>query len=211
MCNHRLAPIGLGNQVLPEGQHICCIYRDEIERDEVIGQFLKAGIEVHERVLYLADDSASEGLKQELIAHQIELATPAPKLHILNSDSAYVPDALFSPDQAIEALRDFYLESQRQGAPGARVAGEINWRHFSEPKHIEVLLEYEASVNQLLVQYPVTACCFYNANRYDGQTIIDLLSVHPMVIMRQQLIRNPFYVEPSLFVQRLKQRTMANS
>ena len=45
------------------------------------------------------------------------------------------------------------------------------------------LLEYESRVSMLLRDHPVTAVCQYDANEFDGATIIDVLKVHPQMII----------------------------
>ena len=35
---------------------------------------------------------------------------------------------------------------------------------------------------------------------------MDVLSVHPMMIVRGQIVKNPFYIEPEEFLSQLKTR-----
>ena len=42
--------------------------------------------------------------------------------------------------------------------------------------------------------------------RFDGDTIMDVLAVHPMTIVRGQVVRNPFFVEPGAFLRELHTR-----
>jgi hypothetical protein len=70
----------------------------------------------------------------------------------------------------------------------------------------EELMEYESQVNRLLETVPCTACCQYNARKLDGGMIMDVLSVHPMMIVRGQLVENPYFVEPGEFMSQLKRR-----
>lgn len=37
---------------------------------------------------------------------------------------------------------------------------------------------------------------------------MDVLSVHPVMIVRGQLVKNPYYIEPSIFLEKLKARTL---
>ena len=36
---------------------------------------------------------------------------------------------------------------------------------------------------------------------------MDVLSVHPVMIVRGQLVKNPYYIEPTIFLEKLKART----
>jgi len=68
------------------------------------------------------------------------------------------------------------------------------------------LLDYEARLTLLLAEHPCTACCQYDTRRFDGNTIMDVLAVHPMAIIRGQVVKNPFYVEPGIFLQEIHSR-----
>ena len=62
------------------------------------------------------------------------------------------------------------------------------------------LLEYESKVTMLLREHPITAVCQYNSNSFDGATIMDVLKVHPMMIVSGSVISNPFFIEPEEFL-----------
>jgi hypothetical protein len=40
---------------------------------------------------------------------------------------------------------------------------------------------------------PVTAICQYDTRLFDGETLYRLLTVHPMMIVRGRVVRNPYY------------------
>ena len=52
------------------------------------------------------------------------------------------------------------------------------------------------------VESGLQAHCQYDARRFDGATLFDVLNVHPMMIIRGQVVRNPYYVEPEHFLER---------
>lgn len=54
----------------------------------------------------------------------------------------------------------------------------------------------------MLETHPVTAICQYDANRFDGDTILQCLEVHPYMIVRGQVVQNPFYMKPEEFIER---------
>ena len=105
----------------------------------------------------------------------------------------------------LETLRNYYSSCIEDGIIGARVSGEMTWALKGLPGS-EKLMEYEAQVNNVLVTHPVTAICQYDANQFDGGTIIDVLNVHPMMIVRGQIVRNPYYMKPEDFLEDFNQR-----
>lgn len=36
--------------------------------------------------------------------------------------------------------------------------------------------------------------------------MMDVLSVHPVMIVRGQLVKNPYYMDPAVFLEKLKER-----
>jgi hypothetical protein len=58
------------------------------------------------------------------------------------------------------------------------------------------LMEYESLVNRVVVTHPVTAVCQYDANRFDGATILKCLEVHPYMIVHGLVVHNPYYITP---------------
>jgi hypothetical protein len=87
------------------------------------------------------------------------------------------------------------------GRPGARVIGEM------PPDIAEIpggtrLLEYEARVNSLLRAHPVTAVCQYDAHAFGGADCMDVLTVHPMMLVRGAVVLNPFFIPPEEFLRR---------
>jgi hypothetical protein len=47
---------------------------------------------------------------------------------------------------------------------------------------------------------PLTVMCQYDARKFDGSTIYDVINVHPIMIVRGHILRNPFYVPPDQFI-----------
>jgi len=46
----------------------------------------------------------------------------------------------------------------------------------------------------------MTICCQYDTSRFDANTIMDVLEVHPMMIVNEKLVRNPIYVDPETYL-----------
>jgi hypothetical protein len=47
---------------------------------------------------------------------------------------------------------------------------------------------------------PVTAVCQYDARSFDGAVIMDILKVHPLMVIRGSVIHNPFFIKPEEFL-----------
>jgi hypothetical protein len=66
----------------------------------------------------------------------------------------------------------------------------------------ERLIEFEAAVNTIVGECPITGLCQYDARLFDGETLFEVLRAHPMMVVRGQVVRNPGYVPPEEYLKR---------
>lgn len=115
------------------------------------------------------------------------------------TNETYFEDGHFDPDRMLTILKDYCNLAHIEGYSGSRVIGEM----VPEIKNVpggERLLEYESRVTLLLKDHPVTAVCQYDANTFDGAALMDVLKVHPLMIIRGRVVHNPFFVSPEEFL-----------
>jgi len=200
--NENLTNMGFTDERFPSGTHMCLIYSNENERRKVIGKFLESGITANEKVSYFADIMKPEAVCEWLRKMDIKL----PKddgFSVLNAEDTYCTDGEFIPENMLNKLRAFYENATKGGYPNARVSGEMSWA-LKEIPGSERLMEYEALVNDVLVTHPVTAICQYDANQFDGADILNVLKVHPMMVVHGQIVYNPYYMKPEDFLKAYK-------
>lgn len=199
-CQKKLSSMGFTKELYPAGTHMCLIYSHEDERRKIIGKYLESGIIGNEKVSYFADTMQPGEVRQWLLDMEIEL--PADDaFSILSAENTYCPDGNFVPEKMLDTLRAFYVQAKNAGYTNSRVSGEMSWALRGIPGS-DRLMEYEALVNEVLVTHPVTAVCQYDASRFTGSTILNVLKVHPMMIVRGQIVRNPYYMKPQDFRER---------
>ena len=99
----------------------------------------------------------------------------------------------------IQNLTNFYNDSIKLNFKGARVVGEMIPEVEKMPGG-DRLLEYESRISILTRTVPVTAVCQYDANSFDGGTIMEVLKVHPMMIVNGSVVQNPFFIEPEIYL-----------
>jgi len=192
--------LGFTDEPFPKGIHMCLFYSTEQERVDVISRFLQAGLRAGERVCYFVGSLPPEGLTSRLADLGIDISKEEATRQLLcaTTKSAYYPKGLFDPDSMLETLKAFYSASLEGGFSGVRGVGEMNWALEDIPG-ADRLVEYEARFNTELKKTPLTSICQYNINLFDGRTIMDILRLHPAVILRGRITRNPFYSVPDEF------------
>ena len=198
MNRKNLADMGFTKKSFPAGTHMCLIYSHDDERRNVIGRFIESGIIGKEKVAYFADVMKPEEVREWLRNMEVELPQEN-GFSIRVAENTYCPDGEFVPEKMLHMLRTFYTQAKADGYPNVRGSGEMSWALRGIPGS-DRLVEYEALLNELVVTHPVTAICQYDANQFSGATILNVLKVHPMMIVHGQIVYNPYYIKPQDFL-----------
>ncbi len=155
----RTISLGFSDTIVPEGQHICYIYNDDSERLEVMAKYLKSGMNAQEKLLYLVDAMTSEEMLDHLRDLGVDFRGAKPKdFTIADATPAYCPSGFFRTEEMLDLVKDFYLNAVKEGYSGARGTGEMSWCLNNDVAKAEDLFDYEARLNNLLKDYPYTAC-----------------------------------------------------
>jgi hypothetical protein len=199
--NRPTISLGFTDQPFTAGVHICQIIGNDDERQESLFKFLLSGLQAGERTSCFSEKVSESGLAEFLGRYSISFdeAKETGALTLAGSRDIYFQDQRFDPERMLQVLSDYYEDSIEQGYPAARVIGEMT----PEVQHIPGgtrLLEYEAKVSLLLRKHPVTAVCQYDAHDFDGATIMDVLKVHPLMVVRGSVVHNPFFIPPEEYL-----------
>jgi len=197
-ASRRRISLGEGRTEYPEGTHLCLVFSEEPQRRSSIAAFLAAGLRARERVGYFAE-STPLGTVREWVDAAIAPGEARGRLEVTTAESAYAPAGYFTPEEMLGRLESYYRDAVGEGLAGARVSGEMEWALRGLPGS-ERLVEYEARLNLLVYIHPVTAVCQYDARRFDGATLLDVLRIHPMMIVDGQIVENPYYVKAEDFL-----------
>jgi hypothetical protein len=197
----RTISLGFSEEKVFEGQHICYIFNDDEERRRVMAKYLESGRLANEKLLYLVDVITPEEMLRSLEDLGVDVRTKPAALTVEEAGQGYCPQGVFNSDEMLQLVRDFYHEAvDTEGYAGARGTGEMSWCLVKGRADEVTILEYEARLNLLIAEHPYTACCQYDARRFEGHLIMDVLAVHPVMIVRGQLVKNPFFVPPDIFL-----------
>ncbi|MBT4138564.1 MAG: hypothetical protein HOE48_11650 [Candidatus Latescibacteria bacterium] len=205
MCsNHTKVSLGFNDEMIPVGAHICQIFTDDEERSESLYKFLLSGLQTGERTTCFSDKVDGRDFRDFLATHDASYdeCEENKSLSLFGTREVYFQDDVFDPDRMLDTLSTYHEESLDLGFPAARAIGEMN----PIVQNIEGgnrLLEYEAKVSLLLREHPVTTVCQYDATSFDGATIMDILRVHPQMVVRGSVVHNPFFIPPEEFLKNL--------
>ncbi|HEY5957198.1 MAG TPA: MEDS domain-containing protein [Polyangiaceae bacterium] len=195
--NNAASPIDLGfvSARVPLGAHVCQIYNDNEERDRALLRFLSSGLQANESTACFTESIDLATLREWFDREGISVDDRAStgQFTFSSAEAVYFEGGYFDPERMLKLLAQFHKESVAQGRTGARVIGEMS-RAIATIEGGSRLFEYEARVNRLVREHPITAVCQYDARAFDGATIMDVLAVHPLMVVRGNVIQNPFFV-----------------
>ncbi len=193
----RSIDLGFTQAHVSPGAHICQIYVDDQERDDALFLFLTAGLLGKESTACFSEnlDRSRLGAALDAVGLSLDAVQSDGRLQLSGAEAVYFQDGYFDPERMLALLAAFHGASVARACPGARIIGDMSPR-ICQIQGGSRLLEYEAKVNCTLRQHPLTAVCQYDAREFDGPTIMDVLTVHPMTLFRGTVVHNPFFVSP---------------
>lgn len=193
--------MGFTGEHFEMGTHICLIYSSEEERKYIISRFLERGLAGNERVAYFADNVDKTVVRDWLEELGVDISQGDVKRSFVlaNTNQVYHPSGTFVPEEMLNTLKNFYLRSIEEEYSGARGTAEMEWAVKGIPGS-ERLMEYESKINLIVKDYPITALCQYDVNKFDGATILECLKVHPYMIVKGQVVNNPYYIRPEEYL-----------
>jgi len=205
MATNNTISLGFTEQQFPPGIHICQIFGDDDERKDALFKFLLSGLQAGERASCFSEKVDKADLAEFMNQNGISYnkLTDSGALTLAGVRDVYFQDNRFDPERMLQVLSQYHNESMQQGYSASRTIGEMD----PMVQHIpggSRLLEYEAKVSLLLREHPMTAVCQYDSHGFDGATIMDILKVHPLIVMRGSVVHNPFFIPPEEFLSQME-------
>jgi hypothetical protein len=205
-------PIHVADGVLAKRTHICAFFNGFDEQHRVLRSFIKEGFERGEKAFHIVDPELREDHLKRLgeAGIDVDQAIASGQLEVRRWQDAYLRDDQFDQVGMLALLDELLRSGAAAGNPLIRFvskvepslvekAGEANW------------LEYETRVNDTVGKYHDPVICTYDLTNFSASLIMDMLRVHPVVIVGGVLQENPFFVAPDQFLVELRQRKSARS
>ena len=93
----------------------------------------------------------------------------------------------------------------REGFPLSRIVCHMDWA-AEDRSHVDNLVEFESRVNDVWRRHDDAVICVYDLAKFGGDTVVDIMRTHPMIIIGGILQQNPFFVPPEEFLRELRER-----
>ena len=200
-------PIRLAGSELRDVRHVCAFFHSEDERYRVLLPFMKDGLACGDKAVHVVSPGEHDSHRHRLVEAGIDVrgAEERGELEVLSSTDVYLRDGRFDQDRMLNVFEQLAMEGRAKGRAG-RFVCEMEWAAAEGHAHINDLIEFEFRVNDLWIRHPDAVICVYDLAKFDGQTVIDIVRTHPIIIIGGVLQENPFYVPPAQFLAELKGR-----
>lgn len=192
--------VGIPGAELAPGDHVCVFYQSRAGRDEILIPYLREGLWAGDKCVCVVDADEPESVLAAL-GPDVDLSECLDRrqLQVERSTDTYLTGGSFST----EAMLDFWDRTVGGAVAGgfefARAAGEMTWALRQLPGVTE-LVSYESRLNRFLPRYPQVILCFYELDLFSGEVLIDVLKVHPKVLLGGMVLDNPYYLDPDEFL-----------
>lgn len=201
----KTSPIAFAGCELAETRHVCAFFNSDEEAYQVLLPFIADGFRCNHKAVHIVNPGEDRAHRERLTAAGIDLhgAEQLGQFDLKINTEAYLHEGRFDPDRMLGVFE--HVATQPSPYPLSRIVCSMDWAAGDAPC-IDRLIEFESRVNNLWQRTEDAVICVYNLDKFSGDTVIDIMRTHPMVIIGGTLQRNPFYVPPEQFLQELRER-----
>jgi len=201
------APIPFAGSHLMEARHVCAFFNSDDEQYRVLLPFIKDGFECGDKAVHVVNPDQRQDHLQRLAAVGIDLtaAQQTGQLELRTNTEAYLRDGRFDQDRMLEAFEQLASGNDKSGFPLSRIVCRMDWAGEGR-SHVDDLVEFESRVNEVWHRHDDAVICVYPLAKFGGDTVVDIMRTHPMIIIGGILQQNPFFVTPEEFLRELRER-----
>jgi hypothetical protein len=200
-------PISLAGSQLDEVRHVCAFFNSDEEEYRVLLPFIKEGFETGDKAVHVVNPDQHQDHLQRLVAAGIDTAATqqSGQFELRTNTEAYLRDGHFDQDRMLASFEQLASGNTEGGYPLSRICCRMDWA-VEDRSHIDDLIEFESRVNDVWRRHDDAVICTYHLSKFGGDTVIDIMRTHPMIIIGGILQQNPFFVPPQEFLPELRER-----
>ena len=206
------APISLAGSHLGETRHVCAFFNNDEEEYRVLLPFIRDGLKSGDKAVHVLNPEQRQDHLQRLSAAGIDSAEAQQngQLELRVNTEVYLPDGRFDQDRMLQVFEQLASGNATGGFPLSRICCRMDWA-VEDRSHVDDVIEFESRVNDVWCRHDDAVICTYHLGQFGGDSVIDIMRTHPLVIVGGILQRNPFYVPPDEFLQEFRHRRAGRS
>src|SRR5215475_1109512 len=182
-------------------RHKCLIYDGHpSEQLPVVVPLFRDSLHEHWRCLYLGSPDMVQMMDAALVACEVDTARETKRgALILSSERNYLTSK-FEPKALVDSLAESIEDAVKDGYEGLCASGDMKWELGSD-ENFDLLLEYEARLDQLFREKPLRGICQYHRKTVPSRAVREALTTHRSAYINGVLNRdNLYYIPPELLL-----------
>ena len=207
-----VAPISLAGSQLGEVRHVCAFFNSDDEEYRVLLPFIKDAFECGDKAVHVVNPGQHHNHLQRLTAAGIDAAAAqrSGQFELRTNTETYLRDGHFDQDRMLEFFEQLASGNAGGGFPLSRIVCHMEWAADGR-SHVDDLVEFESRVNDVWRRHDDVVICTYDLAKVRGDTVIDIMRTHPVIIIGGILQHNPFFVPPEEFLREVRERRARRS
>jgi signal transduction histidine kinase len=185
-------------------RHKCLIYDGHpSEQLPVVIPLLTDGLQNNWRCLYLGSPEMVQMVDIALVATGVDTSRECERgALVFSSDRSHLAEGKFQPKKMIDELSSMIDGALKDGFEGLCATGDMRWE-LGPDKNFEMLLDYEARLEQIFRTKPLRGICQYHRDVIPAQAVRDALVAHKSAYIGSVLNHdNLFYIPPELLLEK---------
>jgi hypothetical protein len=201
------APILFAGSQLGEVRHVCAFFNSQEEEYRVLLPFIRDGFTCGDKAVHVVNPERRGDHLRRLAAAGIDpaAAEQSGQLELRTNTEAYLRDGRFDQDRMLEVFEQLASGNATGGFPLSRIVCQMDWAAGNR-SYIDDLVEFESRVNQVWRRHDDAVICVYDLAKFGGDTVVDIMRTHPLIIIGGILQQNPFFLPPEEFLGELRGR-----
>jgi hypothetical protein len=178
------------------GDHICGLYSNHLQRDQILLPFLEAGLLAGDKCICVVDGTDPREVVAALDTRVNAVEFAANKqLEVMRAADVYMRSGAFSADEVISSWKAAMSDVMYDGRFDVVRAVET-WSRRDVVPDMDELMMLESEMNHFLPLFPQVVICLYDIDRFGSGIIVNLLKTHPRMLIGGMLVENPYYMSP---------------
>ena len=201
------SPIPFAGSQLSEARHVCAFFNSADEEYRVLLPFIMDGFECGDKAVHVVNpDQRCDHLRRLAAVGIDPTATQqSGQFELRTNTEAYLRDGRFDQDRMLEVFEQLASGNAKGGFPRSRIVCHMDWAAEGR-SYVDNLVEFESRVNDVWRRHDDAVICVYDLAQFGGETVVDIMRTHPMIIIGGILQQNPFFVPPEEFLRELRER-----
>jgi hypothetical protein len=192
---------------LGEIRHVCAFFNSDDEEYRVLLPFIRDGFECGDKAIHVINPDRCCDHMRRLAAIGIDAtaAQESGQFELRTNTETYLRNDRFDQDKMLEVFEQLASGTAKGRFPLSRIVCHMDWAAEGR-SYVDNLVEFESRVNDVWRRHDDVVICVYDLAKFGGDTVIDIMRTHPMIVIGGLLHQNPFFVPPEEFLRELRDR-----